>query len=133
MIAQQHGGVVRDARAEAVQLVGEKVVSVIDPRFKNDLHFELLADESRAAAYAFRDGTIFITLGLARLTEYESEVAAALCESVENFVRSRDTALLSIPFGRLSAEWMRRAGFDPRDLELLRQRIAARAAGRIDS
>lgn len=131
-IIQNHFGMVLDQRAALVQRVGQRLVNALERQHQGDFRFRVLADNQRLRTYAFADGTIMTTLGLVQLATVESEVAAILSDAIEQIVRSRDPAWSRFTVGALSGEWMRRAGYDPRGIDVVRQRLAARTRSTLE-
>jgi predicted Zn-dependent protease len=88
-MARQHGGLYPDERYQnLVTTIGEKLVQA-NPEINQSpyyFQFHLLADPQTVNAFALPGGQIFITFGLLRLLDSESEVAGVLGHEIGHVV-----------------------------------------------
>ncbi len=131
-IVRHHHGLVVDERSKIVSQIGNQIHAVAAERLPAEMHFELLDDNMQPIWYAFDDGTICITMALARMTETQEEVAAMLSDQLERFARARGALAASVEYGKPSRIWMERSGYNPEALAKIQERHAKISRSQIE-
>lgn len=82
-LAQQHGGLSRDAAArQTVESLGQQLVRSVASELPYSFDFHLLADPQTVNAFALPGGQVFITEALFRRLESEGQLAGVLAHEI---------------------------------------------------
>ncbi len=99
-----HGAALDDSRAAVVRSVGQRLVN--SNSFPVSVRFDVLADESLAAAYALESGNVLLTARAVDQMRAQDKIAAVLARQLEYFLTSRGTAQAGA-----AENFLRNAGF----------------------